>query len=217
MNKTSGNLVILITFLLLQYVIVTVFLMLNYDGGNLLHPHANHFILDRNYLSDLGRSITFNGQKNNLYFLYTLTLGLVGIATILFTAVLSKSILLKHRFLPVFFGWIAGIGYIGIALTPVNQNLQAHIIFGKLAFLGFFVASILISVLMNRKKYSGIFKLISVLNFLLFFYLLLMFFGPHSSDGIQALQIKTIAQKSMVYLQIFLSVLILVRLQTIKS
>jgi hypothetical protein len=53
-----------------------------------------------------------------------------------------------------------------------------------------------------------------VLNILLFAFLTLSLFGPHSSEGTWALQIKTIAQKIMVFAQLSISMGVLYQLVT---
>ncbi len=71
-------------FLFWQYIVTTVILMTLYTGGNRYAPELTHFVLDQNYLSDLGRTINFAGKPNAYSIFYTITLSLVGIGIFLF-------------------------------------------------------------------------------------------------------------------------------------
>ncbi len=195
-------------FLFWQYLVTTFILMFLYTGGNRYAPELTHFVVDQNYLSDLGRTIDFAGNANPYWIFYTLTLSLVGIGIFLFFVQITKTINHKLKYLLVLLALISSISYIGIALYPVNVDIATHVKFGRMAFFSFFFTSVLFHALVDKKKYHKANKLLFALNALLFGYLLLMLFGPSSSQGIWALQLKTIAQKVMVYSQIFLCLLI---------
>ena len=198
----------------IQYVIVTITMMLFYDMGNRYTPEATHFVWDQNYLSDLGRSVGFSGVDNPSYIYYSLTLGLVGIGIFLFFIQLQKTMAHKAKYLMTFLATISAIGYIGIAAYPVNIDIKTHIIYGRLAFFSFFLTTLLTHVLLDKHKFKTSNKLFYGLNILLFAYLMLMFFGPSSSLGVWALQLKTITQKITVYSQVFLCMLILRNIST---
>lgn len=206
MNKI--NIKNLTQFLFWQYIVTTLILMVLYTGGSRYVPDTTHFVLNQNYLSDLGRTVTFAGQANPYSIFYTITLSLVGLGIFLFYLQLTKPLTNKLKYLVIFLSFISSLSYIGIAIYPVDVDISTHVKFGKMAFFSFFFTSVLFHILMDRKKYSQANKLLFVLNTLLLGYLTLMLFGPSSSQGIWALQLKTIAQKVMVYSQIFLSLLI---------
>lgn len=191
-------------FLFVQYVIVTLVMIMFYDAGNRYAPESTHFVFNQNYLSDLGRSVSFTGIENPSYIFYSLTLGLAGIGIFLFFYQLQKSMTSKAKHLISLFALVSALGYIGIALYPVNIDIATHILFGRLAYFSFFFTSVLSHILLNKGKFKTANKLFWVLNILLFLYLLLMLFGPSSSQGVWALQLKTIAQKVIVYGQIIL-------------
>ncbi len=206
MNKINLKNTTLLLFW--QYIVVTLILMLLYTGGNRYAPQLTHFVLDQNYLSDLGRTINFAGKQNSYSIFYAITLSLVGIGIALFFWQLTRIITTKLKYLVVLLSVVSSISYIGIALFPVDQDIATHVKFGRVAFFSFFFTSVLFQLLMDKKKYHKANKLLFILNALLFGYLILMLFGPSSSQGVWALQLKTIAQKVMVYSQLFICLLI---------
>ena len=191
-------------FLFVQYVIVTIIMIALYDAGNRYAPESTHFVFDQNYLSDLGRSMSFTGVENPNYIFYSLTLGLAGIGIFLFFLQVQNTMTSPAKHLISLFALASTIGYIGIALYPVNIDIATHVQFGRLAFFSFFFTSVISHILLDKGRFKISNKLFMVLNIMLFLYLLLMLFGPSSSQGIWALQIKTITQKIIVYSQILL-------------
>jgi hypothetical membrane protein len=195
-------------FLLLQYFITVSLLIILYQGGYLYAPETDHFIMNKNYLSDLGRVKYFNNYENPFWIYYSFTLSLVGIATILFFKLVSR-LQKKRQFISVIFGLISGLSYIGIAVFPVDKQFDLHIISGKIAYFSFFFAVLNVNFFIDKNKHKIIHNLLLVLNVFLFLFLLLILFGPSSKEGLWALQLKTIAQKIMVSMQLLLSILIL--------
>jgi len=202
--KKHLNLYNLTLVLFVQYVVVTIVMILLYDAGNRYAPVSPHFVLNQNYLSDLGRSVSFSGVANPSYVFYSLTLGLAGIGIFLFFQQLQSTMTSKAKYLISLLALVSAIGYIGIALYPVNIDLVTHVLFGRLAYFSFFFTSVISHILLNKDRFKTANKLFWILNILLFLYLLLMLFGPNSSQGVWALQLKTIAQKVVVYSQIIL-------------
>ncbi len=190
--------------LFVQYIVVTVVMMILYDAGNRYNPNLGHFVLDQNYLSDLGRSVSFAGVDNPSFIYYSLTLGLVGVGILLFFMQIQNTMTHKGKYLISIAALASAVGYIGIAIYPVNLDIKTHVTFGRLAFFSFFITAVISHILLDKRTYKLANTLFYLLNILLFCYLLLMFFGPSSSQGVWALQIKTISQKTMVYSQILL-------------
>jgi len=207
--KIKSPLYNITVLLFIQYIVVTVIMMLFYDVGNRYAPKLTHYVLDQNYLSDLGRSVGYAGANNPSYIFYSLTLGLIGIGIFLFFIQVQKHMPNKTKYMVVLLALISAIGYIGIALYPADIDLRTHIIYGRTAFFSFFMTTLTSQILLNKKRFKRSNLYFTVLNLMLFFYLILLFFGPPSSVGVWVLQIKTIAQKVMVYSQIILCMLIL--------
>lgn len=200
--------------LFVQYIVVTFIMMWFYDGGNRYAPELKYFVLDQNYLSDLGRSVSFSSSDNPSYIFYSLTLGLVGIGILLFFLHIQSTMISKAKYLITVSAIVSTIGYIGIACYPVDIDLATHVSYGRLAFLSFFITTIITHVLLDKQWHSTANKLFYILNLMLFCYLILIFFGPSSTLGVWALQLKTIAQKITVYSQILLCMLILRNIYT---
>lgn len=190
--------------LFIQYIITTVIMMFLYRGGNRYAPEVNHYVFDQNYLSDLGRTVGFSGVDNPNYYFYSITLGLIGVGILLFFIQLQNTMTNKAKHVMTALATVSAIGYIGIALYPVDLDIQTHITFGRMAFFSFFISTLLAQILLNKQTYKTANILFTILNIMLFSYLILLFFGPSSSLGVWALQLKTIAQKIMVYSQIIL-------------
>jgi hypothetical membrane protein len=206
MNKINLKNLTLLFFW--QYIVTTLILMALYTGGNRYAPDLSHFVLNQNYLSDLGRTIDFAGKQNSYSIFYAITLSLVGIGIFLFFLQVTRTISNKFKYLLILLALISSLSYIGIALFPVDQDIATHVKFGRIAFFSFFFTSTIFHILIDKKKHPKTNKLLFILNSLLFGYLALMLFGPSSAQGVWALQLKTIAQKVMVYSQLFLCLLI---------
>jgi len=200
-------------YLLIQYIIISIILMMLYQGGNLFASETMHYVFDQNYLSDLGRTKTFSGDENPYWYIYSISLLLVGVGTFLFFYLTSRSIIQKKKIFVRFFALVSGLGYIGIAISPVDTNFKQHILSGQFAYFSFFFAGILLNILMDKKAFPFIFKWFLFLNFLLSAFLLLSLFGPHSTEGIWALSLKTIAQKVMIIAQLGVSLIVLRKIE----
>ncbi len=189
---------------MVQYIFITLLMMFFYHAGNRYSPALAHYVFDQNYLSDLGRSVSFSGVDNPSFIFYSITLCLVGIGIFIFFYQLFKTMKSKLRYLVLLLALVSTLAYIGIAFFPVNLNLKVHVIYAQLAFFGFFITSLLTHILLNKDKYKRANVFFWILNSMMFFYLFLIFFGPKSTLGMWALQLKTITQKIVVYSQIFL-------------
>ena len=195
--------------LLLQYFITVLLLIFLYKGGYRFQPEIHHFVWDKTYLSDLGRTHYFSGIKNPYWWLYTLTLSWVGIGTILFFWILSLNLSKFQSLMVRLLGFISGLGYIGIAINPVDIHFSAHIFWGSVAFFSFYFAWITI-IIFTFKKNSFSRKIILLILFLILsVYLYLQLTLPKTTDE-HILLIKVIAQKITVISLLVLSVLWLV-------
>ena len=216
MNK--NNLIHNITkSLFWQYIIVTIIMMIFYTGGHRYSPELTYYILDQNYLSDLGRSVSYAGNSNPAYIFYSLTLGIIGIGIFLFFVQISAGLSTLKKSVILLCGLLSAIGYIGIAVYPADVNLHVHIIYAQSAFFGFFITTLLSQIFLDKRKYTTANRLFTILNIALFLYLILIFFGPSSSQGAWALQLKTIAQKIMVYGQILICLGVLKNMRMINQ
>jgi len=159
------------------FIVLNIIAMFMYAGGNMNDYNQEGYSFIKNFFSDLGRRYSLAGESNLIScVLFNLSLTIVGLTfTILFYKV--KSIFSEYKFLifiATCFGVYSGISYIGVALTPADLYLEAHIFFAHWAFRALFVASILYSILIFKKdgfenKYAYAFI---VFGFMVFFYVI---------------------------------------------
>jgi hypothetical membrane protein len=180
--------------------------VLIYPGGTFRNHNTEGYTFSQNFLSDLGRTVAFNGDEN--YFgaiLYIIGLSFAGIMTIMMFVKLpeifsqdkwTKRCLLLSRIL----GVMAGISLIGIACIPNNLFDIPHTIFVNIAFVKLLQSLTLLMFCIYRtaqfpNKY-GYILLFS--NSVLLGFILLKILGPsiHTSDI--GLVYQAISQKIMV-------------------
>ena len=193
---------------LLQYILVVIFLMTTYQGGYIRHPEIHHFVFDKTYLSDLGRTHYFSGVYNPYWWVYSLTLGLVAIGTFMFYYILTSKMNKIRAFIVLSFALISAIGYLGIAFNPVDIRFYPHIIFGKIAFFSFFFALIFSLIFLAKNTKKSIVYLLVFLSILFVGFLYLQIMGLPRMQAEKALQIKVIAQKSIVIAQLVVAIAI---------
>ena len=182
-----------------------------YIGGNPINHDLSKYVLNLNYLSDLGRAFYFNGDNNPFVVFYTSSMGLVGIGTGLYfylvSTLVEKTIIRK---LIILLGVLSGIGYMFIGFYPVDLYLTQHISAGMLAFYSFFLSELLLLIFINRVKYPKVFYL--TLFLVLLFVLRIFLINLTKNSGLEVeiiLSLKTISQKIVVYGQIIISIMIL--------
>ncbi len=199
----------IILFLILQYLLTVLLLISFYKGGNFYEPSETSFIFHKNYLSDLGRTAYFNGERNPLWWMYSITLALAGFGTILFFRLMSRNLRIYQKYIVLFFGFLAGTGLIGIAVFPVDIYKEPHIMAGSIAFLSFFLA-LLFLLLFSFKTNTRLQNALLLLFVLLFLgYLSVKFLVPPSRKSEDALVIKVVAQKIIVTSQLLIPVFLL--------
>ncbi len=190
-----------------QYIILTTIAMFLYPGGTKMNHGAEQYIFTQNFLSDLGRTVTYDGAANSVAaLLYPITLCISGLSLLLFFN--SIIFLFPKRFKIPFsrilisiIGTISGLGYIGIALVPSNINYSLHLELVLLAFSTSLLASIIMAInIYTTPFFKNTFgHTLSGVIILLFFYILLMIFGPKPWESLNGLMIQATGQKIMVY------------------
>jgi hypothetical protein len=189
----------------MQFLLLTAIAMLVYPGGAVYELGAGRYLFFRNFFSDLGATSTPSGHPNLAsHILFVIALGTVGIALILASS--NWRVIVARRRTAQGVGWasqafeiIAGLGFIGIAVTPWNLVLDAHNGFVRAAF-GFLLAyglSLLILQLCNGwpPAYTGT---NAVYLLLLLAYVGILFFGPRLNTP-NGLEFQVATQKIIVY------------------
>lgn len=189
----------------IQFILLTAAAMIFYSGGNLFDKRAAHYSIHNNFFSDLGGTITYNGQTNTLcLILFVIALCTVGLAMIYYSftpRVYSKGPLQKFATLMLL---LSGVCFILVALIPYNLYFDLHLLLVKLAFpfLMLYIASTLI--LQVRAKWPKFYQLVNLIYLLLLIaYVFILFFGP-KIGAVEGLKFQAIAQKIIVYASIVL-------------
>ncbi|MHA1673124.1 MAG: hypothetical protein ACTSYI_05800 [Promethearchaeota archaeon] len=181
--------------------------MLLYSGGNGLDPGMEGYSFLYNFFSDLGLWVSFAGTSN-------------ATASILFgigLTIVGSSLIPYYIYMPIytptkktskvcftigsFIGIVASIAYIGIAFTPWDLRLSAHMWFVYIAFLLSLPMAIcyVIGFLLEGGRFPRRLTYYFVGYILILtVYLYLLFFGPNTETEIGRL-IQVIGQKIIVY------------------
>jgi hypothetical protein len=194
---------------MLIYIVGVPFLVINYHGGNYYFPQAEKFILYKNYLSDLGRMVYFNQSPNSLWWVYSLILIFAGLGSFLFFKEMVKCLERTKKLLVLIPAITSTIGFIGIAVFPVDLQLKYHITAGLVAFISFFVAFGFL--FLFRYSYNSKWQnmLFFILTGLLMLFLLIKLFAPSSRTSENALMLKVVSQKIIVLAQLIIAITLL--------
>jgi hypothetical membrane protein len=188
------------------FVVLTVVAMLFYAGGTLIDPTTTGYSFTTNYFSDLGLTWSHARVPNTVSaILFVTALTMAGGGLILFFLAFPQFFTRSRsgRVLSAIgsaSGVIAGLCFIGVALTPANLVLETHLAVMMWAFRTFTVAVICYTIAIFREPdYPNRFGYVFVaFAALLVAYVLLLIAGPpyDSPDGIM---VQAIGQKVIVY------------------
>ena len=126
--------------------------MLLYPGGNHAHPDLQRYSLTHNFFSDLGMTTALNGAPNRIgAALFVVALGalLIGFGGALIAFVrLYASAAPARRFaqLAMAAGALTVLAFAGVAATPEDRSMSAHIAFTVAAFRIFPFASLFLAI-----------------------------------------------------------------------
>lgn len=187
-----------------QFVLLTLLAMLVYAGGNAENPDAPGYQFFRNFFSDLGLTIAYNGEANTASFLlFTIALSLAGLSLIVFFILMPRffkqdKMALALTWLGSLAGLVAGACFIGVAFTPANLLLQAHVNFVFGAFGSYFVAVLFyVAAMFKLPTFARVYQLVLLaFAFILGGYVWLLFNGPENLT-IQIAEQKIIAYASI--------------------
>ncbi len=193
---------------LAQYLGITTWLMTEYPGGNLHDKTAAGYDFFRNFLSDLGRTRAFRLGSNPTAPWYALSLGLAGCSTIVFFGALGHFLFYVSKnwwAVPAtLFAVVAGMGYIGVAVNPINVDYGRHIMFVQIGFIGFWLMGVCIAMAISRSPVFPNMYARAMWGFLIVLgvQIVIMLFGPRSWTTEPALLLQVTAQKIVVYSEI---------------
>ena len=176
--------------------------ILFYPGGTLHNPSTIGYSFTRNFFSDLG----ILSQENIIsVILFAMGLLVVGLNFILYFYSFMKlfnanTFIGKIGKAGSIFGIIGAIFFIIIGFTPHNFVHDSHIIAVNWAFRSFCLASLLLFYSMyNDSRFEWRYALgYLIFSLLIFFYIIVLEFGPSPRDSDFSLVFNVIAQKIIV-------------------
>lgn len=145
-------------YTLLAAVLGTVASGFLYPGGTPLDPSAHGYSFTRNFLSDLGSAVAFNGGRNTagaLLFAGAVLISVVVLAGLVVACVRILSAAPEGRFfarLAAVAAGLACVGFVGVALTPLDRAFRLHMVAGMVAFRSFPAATALLAVATVRDR-----------------------------------------------------------------
>jgi hypothetical membrane protein len=185
-------------------VALTIAAMIQYPGGTPLVRSSEHYSLQHNFLSDLGMTVAYNGRGNLLgavCFVTGLLFLLGGVVVVLAELLAICSTPARARRLArvaAVFALCACLAFVGVAFTPENRVMAAHVNF---TFLGFRIAPVAMALLAlaARAGHSvprSITQLLALLASVFAAYAAILEWGPDpvSTNG---LHFQVLAQKAV--------------------
>ena len=204
MNNLQKNLW-LITFprqVLWLFVVLNIASMILYPGSTYRDHLTIGYSFTENFLSDLGRTLTFSGEINFLSSqLFNMSLICAGGVFALFYLHVRKVFNSDKQkilaFIGSFFGFLGGISLAGVGLTPADLYLNLHIICANWLFRFMFVASLFYTIVIFlhptfENKYAGGYLVFSVT---ILIYILISELGPGPKVSHFALVLQVVSQK----------------------
>jgi len=196
------------------FIVLNIIAMFSYSGGTYLDSLNPGYSFTRNFLSDLGRTMSFSGEVN--FFssqFFNMSLILVGsVFSIFYFHVQRVFSADNQRILSLIgsiFGVLGGLSLIGVGITPADLYLEFHIICATWLFRFLFIASLFYSIVIFRNdqyenKYASGYI---IFTFSILLYILVSELGPDPKISSFALTLQVISQK-MILLIFMVSVYI---------
>ena len=204
MNNLQKNLW-LITFprqVLWLFIILNLAAMVFYPGSTFRDHFSSGYSFTQNFLSDLGRTVTFSQDINFLSSqLFNMSLILAGSVFTLFYLQVRKVFSADDQknlaLLGSFFGIMGGLSLMGVGLTPSDLYLDLHIICANWLFRFMFIASLLYTIVIFRhstfkNKYASGYLIFTITILL---YIIISELGPGPKVSHFALVLQVVSQK----------------------
>lgn len=213
-SKSWRHIFIYIGFIgAIQFLILTALAMWIYPGGTIHEPQLESYSFFTNYFSDLGRTYTFDRTSNfACHTIFKATLSITGGSLILFFIAIPAAF--ESEAAKVFisiaslFGVAAGLCYIGIGWVPWDTDYWNHTGYVRTGFLAFLGMTFFYSIAIlfdndypNRYAYAFL-----IFGAVLGIQIVIMLFGPRAYRNEEALLLQAVAQKIVVYSEIFIMI-----------
>ncbi len=190
----------------LLFVALTFVAMWFYPGGTFADPTASGYSFFTNFLSELGLTRTRTGQPNTvsaILWFTALTMGGAGLVLFFLAFAQFFSDSRSGKILSgigSIFGVISGICLVGVAFTPANLYLQAHMAFMMCAFVALPVAVLCYAVAILRERgYPNQYGFVFVAFATLLVLYVVLLTARQESDSLEGLMIQATGQKVIVY------------------
>jgi len=199
------NILVLTKFPLIALSLFTSFIVIGiikYPGSTYLDNSTIGYYFFKNFLSDLGRTVTFNGVTNFYSsFFFNNALCLAGLLFSVFYYFLPKFFQQENFFkisiIGSTFGILSCLCFIGTGLTPADLNLDAHIFFSNYLFYLSFPATLIYSYVIIRSHKINTLYGIGYFAFAisLVSYIFILEFGPAPKESHFGLVFQATSQK----------------------
>ena len=174
-----------------------------YPGSTYHNYETTGYLFSQNFLSDLGNTITYGGDNNfHSSILFNMSLVFGGITYMIFYFLIKD---LFNSNLTAKLGSLTGIlgaiCFIGVALTPADLFLDAHILFNMWLFRFFLLSTLCYSWLMYKTDDINNYYLSGNLIFIIFLvlYILILLYAPSPHESHTALVFQAISQKIILF------------------
>ena len=199
------NILVLTKFPLIALSLFTSFIVIGiikYPGSTYLDNSTIGYYFFKNFLSDLGRTVTFNGVTNFYSsFFFNNALCIAGLLFSVFYYFLPKFFQQENFFkisiIGSTFGILSCLCFIGTGLTPADLNLDAHIFFSNYLFYLSFPATLIYSYVIIRSHKINTLYGIGYFSFAisLVSYIFILEFGPAPKESHFGLVFQATSQK----------------------
>ena len=199
------NTLVLTKFPLIALSLFTSFIVIGiikYPGSTYLNNSTIGYYFFKNFLSDLGRTVTFNGVTNFYSsFFFNNALCIAGLLFSVFYYFLPKFFQQENFFnisiIGSIFGILSCLCFIGTGLTPADLYLDAHIFFSNYLFYLSFPATLIYSYIIIRSHKINTLYGIGYFAFAisLVSYIFILEFGPAPKESHFGLVFQATSQK----------------------
>ncbi len=180
-----------------------------YSGGTLHERQLESYSFNYNFISDLGRARTPDGDSNfPANFVFRSAMTFTGVCIFFFflalPGVFKNESAKATALIASVLGFAAGLSYIGLAWIPYDVSYRGHYAFVRTGFISFLLMSLFYAMaIFLEKGYPRRYGVALLLfSFILFSQILLMFLGERSWRSNDALFRQATAQKVVVYSEI---------------
>ena len=186
------------------FIILNIMAMIFYKGGTMHNPDTINYNPLNNFLSDLGRTISFSNKTNfHASLCFNMSMIISGFSFIsffyytrqLFSNEKKSTIIISN--IGASFGILSSVCMIGVGFTPADIYLPPHILFAHWMFRFYFITALCFSISIyksdsfeNKYGLGYVFFTIVIL-----IYILISELGPSPRENYNALTLQVITQK----------------------